>query len=409
MARRIRDQNLESRDARSKLKASGKPYWRAIGLGLHLGYRKGERGGKWVVRRYLGKQSYQVETIAIADDLLDADGADVLTFWQAQEKAREIRAPKEKPYTVADAVALYVDHLQSRSSQYEVSRRLEAHVLTALGDRPVADLTADEIRKWHRDISIQPARMRTSPGKPQNYRETAGEEGQRKRKVSANNVLAHFKAALNHAWAERKVICDRSWQRVKAFKGVALPRSLYLTVAECQRLINASEGDFRVLVHAALETGARYMELARLRVADFNPDSGTVHIRKSKAGKNRHVILTEEGHAFFASLAAGRAGSALLLGKEWRPGLQARRMEIACEKAKIDPPAPFHSLRHTWASLSTMNGTPLMVIARNLGHSDTRMVEKHYGHMAPSFVADAIRKGAPRFGQVSVGNIVNLK
>jgi len=30
-----------------------------------------------------------------------------------------------------------------------------------------------------------------------------------------------------------------------------------------------------------------------------------------------------------------------------------------------------------------------------LGHSDTRMVEKHYGHLAPSYVADTIRKHAP--------------
>ena len=45
-----------------------------------------------------------------------------------------------------------------------------------------------------------------------------------------------------------------------------------------------------------------------------------------------------------------------------------------------------------------MAGVPLMVVARNLGHSDTKMVERHYGHMAPSFIVDAIRAGAPRFG-----------
>ena len=45
-----------------------------------------------------------------------------------------------------------------------------------------------------------------------------------------------------------------------------------------------------------------------------------------------------------------------------------------------------------------MNGVPLLVVARNLGHTDTRMVEKHYGHLAPSYIADAIREGAPRFG-----------
>ena len=44
-----------------------------------------------------------------------------------------------------------------------------------------------------------------------------------------------------------------------------------------------------------------------------------------------------------------------------------------------------------------MNGVPLLVVAKNLGHVDTRMVEKHYGHLAPSFIADAIRAGAPRY------------
>ena len=29
--------------------------------------------------------------------------------------------------------------------------------------------------------------------------------------------------------------------------------------------------------------------------------------------------------------------------------------------------------------------------AKNLGHRDTRMVELHYGHLAPSYVADEVR------------------
>jgi integrase len=80
-------------------------------------------------------------------------------------------------------------------------------------------------------------------------------------------------------------------------------------------------------------------------------------------------------------------------------------MRAACQHAKIDPPVGFHQLRHTWASLALMNGTPLPVVARNLGHADTRMVEKHYGHLAQSYVADAIRAGAPRFGREKPSNV----
>ena len=50
MARRIRESTLDSRDARVKLKVRGKPYWRSIGSGLHVGYRKGQdRGGGLLV------------------------------------------------------------------------------------------------------------------------------------------------------------------------------------------------------------------------------------------------------------------------------------------------------------------------------------------------------------------------
>jgi integrase len=152
-------------------------------------------------------------------------------------------------------------------------------------------------------------------------------------------------------------------------------------------------------VQAALQTGARYQELARLRVGDFNRDAGTLHIRKTKTNKDRHIVLSDEGRAFFDELVAGRATTALILGREWKQSHQAPLMLEACKRAAIDPPLNFHALRHTWASLSVMGGMPLMVVAKNLGHADTRMVEKHYGHLAPSYVADAVRKHAPRFGK----------
>jgi hypothetical protein len=56
-----------------------------------------------------------------------------------------------------------------------------------------------------------------------------------------------------------------------------------------------------------------------------------------------------------------------------------------------------------------MAGVPLMVVARNLGHVDTRMVEKHYGHLGHSFIVDAICAGAPRFAGVADAAVVPLR
>ena len=49
--------------------------------------------------------------------------------------------------------------------------------------------------------------------------------------------------------------------------------------------MNACEPDFRLLVRGALETGARYGELCRMVCGDFNPDTGTIHVLKSKIGQ----------------------------------------------------------------------------------------------------------------------------
>ena len=232
-------------------------------------------------------------------------------------------------------------------------------------------------------------------------------------KSSANRTWTVLRAALNHAFREELVASDAAWRKVESFKGVDAARVRYLPVEQARRLVNTSEPDFRLLVQAALQTGCRYSELARLEVADFNPDSGTVAIRRSKSGKVRHVVLTDEGVFFFRQLAAGRAGSEIMLrkanGETWRASHQLRPMAQGCERAKIIPPLSFHALRHTWASHAVMNGVPLLVVAKNLGHADTRMVEKHYGHLAPSYIADAIRAGAPRFGMVEPSSLRVLR
>jgi integrase len=402
MARRVRDKGLESRSARTKLKASGKPYYKAIGEGLHLGYRKNATVGKWVARIYVGDQKYEVKTIATADDYEDADGQRVLTFWQAQDRARELAGKKvyTGPFRVRDAVEAYLNYLGDRTTAYDGRIRFEKHVLPALGDKPLGELTADNIRHWHRELA------RSLPLIPRSGSQTrevdfSDPEQARKRKVSANRVLTILKAALNRAFKDGKIDSDLAWRRVDPFENVDRSRNRYLTIAECQRLLNAAEENFRDVLRSALETGARYGELCRLECGDYNPDSGTIHIRKSKSGKERHIILTDDGREFFAQLASGRPTTAPMLGRKWKASYQIRRMRRVCTAARIDPAVGIHQLRHTYCSLSIMAGMPLMVLAKNLGHVDTRMVERHYGHLAASFVADQVRKHAPRFGKAS--------
>jgi integrase len=415
VARTIKDTALETRAARSRLKARGSPYYRSLEEGLHLGYRKPLSGGagKWIARHYIGGQAYQIENIATADDYSDADGVAALSYRQAQAKARERMvarahhaAGKTGPLTMRDAVESYLQFLEAHrrcGSGYHARHRANAHILPALGNVEVQALTTQQLRAWHIKLAATPARVRTSPGAKQQYRKLdPSAEGIRRRRATANKTLAVLKAALNFAWREGRVPSDTAWRRVQPFAGADVARMRYLTVPESKRLIAAADADFRRLVQAALATGCRVSELGRMTVADFDPESKTVAIHISKSGKPRRVVLTDEACALFVEWSAGRAGSDILLlradGTPWRISQHAEPMRKACANARITPPAGFHTLRHTHGSLLAMRGVPMAVIAQQLGHASVKVTEKHYAHLAPSYVADEIRRGAPKFG-----------
>lgn len=186
----------------------------------------------------------------------------------------------------------------------------------------------------------------------------------------------------------------------------------YLTADEARRLVDACNEDFRRLVQAALLTGCRYSELTRLRVSAFNPDSGTLAIRVSK-GKVRHVTLTNEGMRCFATWTMGRLPHEHVFlrddGDVWRPSHQQRPLQGAGKTAAIAAPVTFHVLRHTHASHLAMRGVPMAVIAKQLGHADTRMTEKHYAHLAPNYVADTIRASFPNLGISETLKVVPLR
>jgi integrase len=410
--RTVKDANLSTITARARLKRKLEPHWRTLIVGrAHLGWQRPpdvREAGKWILRKYQDGR-YSVRNLGWADDLAEATGEQILSCEQAEAMARAmLDAPAALPgrLTVRRAMQDYIEHQRDLGKPVaDLISRVTAHVLPTLGNVLVQELTTERLRRWRAALVAMPAMVRTAQGARQQYKtEPATDEDIRRRRSSANRVWTMLRAGLNLAFKDGKVASDLTWRRVTPFKSVDAARVRYLSEREATRLINASDREFKALLRAALETGARYGELIRLEVADFNPDSKTIHVRRSKSGEARHVVLTHEGAEFFAQHCAGRAGSASMFqrsnGQPWKASQQGRPMAEACARARIQPAITFHALRHSWASLSVMGGVPLLVVAKNLGHSDTRMVERHYGHLAPNYVADAIRAGAPKFGRV---------
>jgi integrase len=398
-----------------------------MSAGCALGYRRGVNGGSWIAKFRDDSGTRRHEVIAEADDARDPDGHSILSFGQAQEMARDwfkLKAreaagdaiPHDGPYTVAHAFRDYLTAYERRGGKavYDTCRAAETHILPALGEITVAKLTARKIEDWHRGLAEQAARLRTQRGRKQNYRKVdKSPDGIRRRRATANRVLTVLKAALNHAWNAGHIGTDDAWRRVKPFKAVETARVRYLTEAECVRLVNACEPAFRNLVRGALLTGCRYSELATMHVSDFTPDAGIVTVRTSKAGKPRHVVLTDEGRKLFSGLTAGKlAGDPIFTradGGCWGKSHQLRPTVEACNRAGIKPAISFHVLRHTHGSTLAMRGVPMGVIAEQLGHVDTRMTEKHYAHLAPSYVADTIRAHFPTLGIADETSIIPMQ
>jgi integrase len=129
---------------------------------------------------------------------------------------------------------------------------------------------------------------------------------------------------------------------------------------------------------------------------------GQVHVRHSKSGRPRSVPLSDEGVQFFDQVTAGRIGDESVFkrdnGAAWIRMDASRYMVRASEVAKIKPPATFHDLRRSYASLLINRGTDAEIIRELLGHADLRMTLRAYAHLLNRTVARVVRKKLPSFG-----------
>ena len=419
MARTVRNAKLDTRSGRAKLSVRREPYWTVISTGCAVGYRRGAKGGTWIARMREGSQQHY-EALGASDDNRDADGLTVFSFPQAQDRARAYFARRahqiggvveaEAPWTIAVALNDYLAARERSGSKGVRADRyaVQARILPTLGSLELSALTTKRIRDWHHDLAEAPKLRRTAAGAAERRLaavDAADPEAVRARRATANRVLTILKAALNRAFQEGKAVSDEAWRRVKPYREADAAKVRYLAVPDCQRLLVACKGAFRHLVRGALVTGCRYGELTRMRASDFDAAAGTVTVGRAKSGRPRHVALSDDGVALFASLTTGQPGSSLIFaredGKAWGPSHQQRPLIEASDRAGIEPAGTFHILRHTYASALAMRGVPLGVIAAQLGHADTRMTERHYAHLAPSYIASTIRSALPSLGFAS--------
>jgi len=167
----------------------------------------------------------------------------------------------------------------------------------------------------------------------------------------------------------------------------APPRERELSEAEEGRLLPECSQDIRDLVEAALLTGMREGELARLTAGDLDLEQRVITFRPTKKGLRRLLPINERLYYIVARRI--QSGSGLSPGslvfcngsRAWARWHIRNRLKAAMERAQIEGLC-FHDLRHTAASRLRRRGADMDDIRKILGHRGKQTTEGYVHYQA---------------------------
>jgi integrase len=375
--------DITTKAGRQRLEPRREPYWHKLAKRRYVGYRAG--ADTWIAKMNLNGERLH----AALDEAHD--------FEQANEQAEtwfaELVGGATPHYTFDAMLADYIDHRRidkGERSAHEARQTLAKAAAKFKGREP-SSLTTDELTKWRN--SLLP---KTSADDKRTDEEK--DEAMRKAKDTANKVFAAFRAALQLAFNNGKIANDLAWRRIKPFAKVGKARDYYPTPEQVKALIDNCADDFRPLVRAGLVTGFRLGPLTSARVADFDPNDGTLKILHDKKHP-RTAMLSSAACALFKQQAKDELPGAYLFtradGNPWAKSQQHRPFRDAC--AKCDPPLPrafiYYSLRHFFISRQLLAGANVHMLAMNVGTSP-QMISKHYAKFIKSDVREMLDRAA---------------
>ena len=275
--------------------------------------------------------------------------ADLAERWMT-----EVVRPKRKPRTIDD---------------YE--RILAKHILPALGNVAVKDLTWEQVNKFHGSMARIPRR--------------------------ANYVTSTLRALLN--FAERVGIRP---QHSNPVKGVEFfrenARERFLSEAEIGAAaegIEQAEREGVIGPHAAaglrlaLFTGARSGEIVAIQWSFIDWNRKQVRLPDSKTNTPRTIHLGDAAIEVLKTLP--RVGPFVIAGA--KPGEAYKNLTRAWGTARVYAgldDVRLHDLRHSYASLAAGRGVSLQMIGKLLGHK-VAATTMRYAHLARDQVATVNR------------------
>jgi len=355
-----------------------------------------------------GKGGNWTKAIGTADDFDEADGREVLDFWQAQDRARAIaRAGRagdddaDKPVTIGMALDQYERDLEIRGGDVGNVGRVRAHLSDSLANKAVALVTSGELRKWRDGLAGQLAA------------------------ASVNRTTNALKAALNlTAEHDERISSRRAWETgLASIHDAEESRNVILPEADIRAVVakaREESAEFEVLTETLAVTGARVSQLARLAAQDLQDDRPDPRLMMPSSRKGRgKKTITRRPVPIPASLAAklrriaeGRAPTAPLLtklsGKPWKKSDHSRPFARVARAAGLDPDeVTIYALRHSSIVRQLLAGVPVRVVAVNHDTS-VAMIERTYSRYIGDHADALARRALLDLGAAPDGNVISI-
>jgi integrase len=177
-------------------------------------------------------------------------------------------------------------------------------------------------------------------------------------------------------------------------------REHILTGDELDKLFAAAREPFLTLLRAMAGSGCRPKEICTLQIEDCFPDDSVwlvANKTKNKTGvKKRPIYLTPELADLTRKLMAGRTAGHLFLnrnGEPWTTDTVRLRFARLRKKLGLSDGVIPYGTRHRFAS-DAINRYKMdsLVVARLMGHTDTRMLQKTYYREDTEAMVEAMKK-----------------
>ena len=378
MAARERTKLTDAAVARLRPREREYTVWdsRVPGLGVRV---RPSGGQSWVLLLDAGGRSKRISLGPVSTKTVDEA--------RRECHARRARPEPEETAAPAPAVPLFRDFVAGPwkeahfdrykpSGQRTASKYLKQQLLPAFGSKPLDRVAPAQVRRWFDRYS------RTAPG-------------------GANRALDIFRQIMNFA-----VDCGHA--RSNPTKGLERNRrpalTRFLSREEIARLHEVLDRQTRKsdrqqadIIRLLLLTGCRRSEIVNLRWSEVQDDM--LALADSKTGP-RKVPLNSKARRILER--QPRSDSPFVFPSPFDParprsanlGLWYRvRMEARIEDVRL------HDLRHTMASHAVMNGVPVPVVSRLLGHSNVRMTLR-YAHLADRDIEAAAERVGEEMARV---------